>query len=103
MAIEAKQLDPSIAASNVYTFINENDRMRVFKATFKPGDIAKMHHHPPHMVYVLKGGKMKMTSEGKSQEMNLEEGKGLFLAEQNHEATNIGNTIIDLLVVELKK
>ncbi len=45
MEIEFK-LDPLIAASNVYTFINENDRMRVLKVAFEPGDIAKMHHHP---------------------------------------------------------
>ncbi len=97
-----KQSDPLVAASNVYTFINENDRMRVLKVTFKPGDTAKMHHHPQHLAYVLKGGKAKFTSQGKTQEMNLEEGNAVFLDEQDHEVTNIGGTIIDLLVVELK-
>jgi hypothetical protein len=45
---------------------------------------------------------MRLTSEGKTQELNLEEGKAVFLAAQNHEASNIGNTVVDLLVVELK-
>ena len=97
-----KQSDPLVAASNVYTFINENDRMRVLKVTFRPGDIAKMHHHPQHMAYVLKGGKLKLTSDGKSQELDLKEGSAIFLDAQNHEATNIGNSIIELLVTELK-
>jgi len=77
--------------------------VRVLKVTFKPGDAAKMHHHPQHVVYVLKGGKLKLTSEGKTQELDLKEGSAVFLDAQNHEATNIGNTMIDLLVVELKK
>lgn len=101
--MEQKQLDPLIIASNVYTFVNENDEMRVLRVTFQPGDTARMHHHPQHMAYVLKGGKLKMTSEGKSQELDLEQGKAVFLDKQNHEATNVGNTVIDLLVVELKK
>ena len=54
------------------------------------------------MVYVLKGGKMRLTSEGKTQDLKLEEGKAIFLAAQNHEDSNIGNTVIDLLVVESK-
>lgn len=97
-----QNLDPLNVASNVYKLVNENDRMRVFRTTFQPGDVAKMHHHPQHMAYVLKGGRMKMTSEANTQEMELKEGTAVFLDAQNHEATNIGNTVIDLLVVELK-
>ena len=44
----------------------ENDRVRVFNVTFKPGDKAVMHHHPDHVVYVLEGGKMKLTIQGKT-------------------------------------
>jgi len=95
-------MDPMMAAANVYEFLNENERARVLKVTFKPGDTAKMHHHPQHVVYVLNGGKLKLTSEGKTQELDLKEGSVLFLEEQNHEATNVGKTKITLLVVELK-
>lgn len=95
--------DPLEIANNVYTFINENDRVRVLKVTFKPGDIAKMHHHPQHIVYVLKGGKLKLVSEEKTQELDMKEGTAVFLDEQNHEATNTGNSTVELLVVELKK
>ncbi len=98
-----KDLDPLMSASNVYEFVNESNRMRILKVTFKPGDTAKMHHHPEHMAYVLKGGKLRLTSEGKTQDVDLKEGSAVFLEEQNHEATNIGNTVIDLIVVELKQ
>jgi beta-alanine degradation protein BauB len=97
------KMDPLKVAANVYTGKMENDRVRVFGVTFKPGDIAKMHHHPDHVIYVLKGGKLKITSEGKTNEMELTAGQAVFLNAQNHEAENIGKTTVDLIVVELKK
>ena len=96
-------LDPKDVASNVYNFIMENERVRVFNATFKPGEIAAMHHHPDHVVYVLKGGKIKLTSEGKTDILDLEAGKAIFISEQVHEAQNIGQLPLELLVVEIKK
>jgi beta-alanine degradation protein BauB len=81
----------------------ENERVRVLKVTFKPGEKAPLHHHPDHVVYVRKGGKMKLTIEGKTDIVNFETGKTLFLNEQSHEVENMGPTTVDLLVVELKK
>ena len=97
-----QQSDPLESAKNIYKFINENNRMRVLKVIFEPGATAKMHHHPQHMVYVIKGGKLKLTSEGKSQDLDLKEGSAVFLDAQNHEAANIGSSVIEMLVVELK-
>jgi len=90
-------------ANNVYKFIMENDRVRVLEVDFKPNDKAIMHHHPDHVVHVLKGGKLKLTSDGKTDVLELKTGETIFLKAQNHEATNVGNTELDLLVVELKK
>ena len=94
--------DPKIVASNVYKVLNENERMRVVKVTFKLGETAKMHHHPQHMIYVLKGGKLTLTSGGKAQAIDLKEGSVIFMEAQDHEATNIGDSVVELLVVELK-
>ena len=98
-----KEMDALVAASNVYKLLNENSKVRVLQVTFKPGDVAKMHHHPDHVVYALKGGKMSLTSGGKTQEMDVKEGSVMFLDAQDHEAKNVGKTTLDLLVVELKK
>jgi quercetin dioxygenase-like cupin family protein len=95
--------DPLVVAPNIYKLKAENNNARVFEVTFKPGDTAKMHHHPDHMVYVIKGGQLKLTSGGKSQSMNLTEGQVLFLNEQHHEAENVGDSTVDMLVVEFKK
>jgi quercetin dioxygenase-like cupin family protein len=95
--------DPLVAAANVYNFRAENDNARVLEVIIKPGDSAKMHHHPQHMAYVIKGGQLRLTSGGKTQEMNLNDGEVVFLTDQHHEAVNIGDSTIDLLVVEFKK
>jgi beta-alanine degradation protein BauB len=100
---KTENMDPMSVASNVYKFLNENERVRVLEVVFKPRDVAKVHHHPEHVVYVLKGGKLRLTSEGQTQDMDLNTGSVVFLKEQNHEATNIGDSTIDLLVFELKK
>ena len=97
------KMDPLKVANNVYKFIMENDRVRVLEVDFRPNDKAIMHHHPDHVVHVLKGGKLKLTSGGKTDTLDLKTGETIFLKAQNHEATNIGNTQLDLLVVELKK
>jgi quercetin dioxygenase-like cupin family protein len=96
-------MDPLVTAANVYKEIIENDRVRVLQVIFNPGDIAKMHHHPDHVIYVIQGGKIKLISEGKTNEMELTKGQALFLNAQSHEAQNTGTTTIDLIVTELKK
>jgi quercetin dioxygenase-like cupin family protein len=98
-----KEMDALVAASNVYKLLNENDKIRVLEVVSKPGDVAKMHHHPDHVVYALKGGKASLTSGGKTQEMEIKAGSVMFLDAQDHEMKNIGSTTLDLLVVELKK
>lgn len=77
-----KEMDPLMAASNVYKCLNENDRVRVLEVVFKPGDVAKMHHHPDHVVYALNGGKANFTSGGKTQVMEIKTGSVIFLEAQ---------------------
>jgi quercetin dioxygenase-like cupin family protein len=98
-----KETDPLVAAANVYKLLMENDKVRVLHVVSKPGDVAKMHHHPDHVVYTVKGGKVALTSEGKTQEIELKTNSAMFLEAQNHEMKNIGNATIDLIVTELKK
>jgi len=95
--------DPLVIASNVYKVLNENEKVRVLEVIFKPDDVAKMHHHPDHVVYAKSGGKMNFLSGGKTQDMDIETGSVIFLDAQDHEAKNIGSTTIDLIVFELKK
>ena len=97
------KMDVLKVAANVAKPKLENDRVRVLGATFKPGDVAKMHHHPDNVMYVIKGGKLKMTSEGKSEEKEFTEGQAVFSKAQDHEIEHTGKTTVEIIVVELKK
>ena len=81
----------------------ENDRVRVVDTLFKPDDKAPMHNHPDDVVYVLKGGKLKITTSGKANMFDLKTGKAIFFKAQSHEVENTGKTDVDLIVVELKE
>jgi quercetin dioxygenase-like cupin family protein len=97
-----KTQDPLKVAKNVYKLVLENDRVRVLDLFLKPGDKAAMHYHPDHVIYVLNGGKAKLTSSGKTDVMDMKSGQGIFLKAQSHDAENTGKTDLHLLVVELK-
>jgi hypothetical protein len=54
-------------------------------------------------VYVVKGGKLKLTyPTGNPDNLDLKSGEAVFLDAQSHEATNVGDTEVELVVVELK-
>lgn len=95
--------DPLVVGPNIYKFVFENDHVRVLEVGFKPGDSIKMHSHPDHLVYVISGGKLKITpTEGAAKDFDLKAGQAVFLNAQSHAAENIGKTPIKLVVVELK-
>ena len=86
-------------------FILENDRVRVLEADFRINDKAIKHNHRHYAVHVLRGGKLKLklAPEGKTDVLDLKTGQTILLQAQSHEATKIGSSELDLLVVELKK
>jgi hypothetical protein len=65
MQAESLRRNEETKVENVSKSIMENDRVRVLQVLFKPNDKTVMHSHPDHVVYVLKGGKLKLTSSGK--------------------------------------
>jgi quercetin dioxygenase-like cupin family protein len=102
--MDMKGPDPKVVASNVYKSLLENDRVRVFDVHFKPGAKAVMHWHPDHVAYIITGGKLKLTlGDGTVTDMDLPAGQAVFLESQSHEAVNIGNTDVHIVVVELLK
>lgn len=95
--------DPTAVAGNVYKLLLENERVRVFDVIFKPGEVAAMHSHPDHIVYVIKDATLRLAfPNGTSQDIAVTAGQALFLGAQAHETTNIGNSEAHNVVVELK-
>jgi quercetin dioxygenase-like cupin family protein len=76
--------------------------IKMYEFTLKPGDSAAMHTHPDHSVYVLQGGKLAVTFQGKGrQEMNLPTGMGFIMVALSDAAKNIGSTTVKLLVTDI--
>lgn len=97
--------DPKVVAWNVYKSLLENERVRVFDVHFKAGAKAVMHWHPDYVTYVITGGKLKLT-EGDGitvTDRNLSAGQVSFGESGSHEAVNVGNTDVHLVLVELMK
>jgi quercetin dioxygenase-like cupin family protein len=96
--------DPAVVATNAYTLLIENDRVRVFDVHFKPGEKAVMHRHPDHVVYVVVDSKLRLTLGDQTRhEFQLKAGQSLWIDAGPHETENIGTTPAHNVVVELKK
>ena len=95
--------DPAEVADNVYKLLLENDRVRVFDVRFKPGEVAKMHRHPDHVVYILEDAKLQLAlPNDQTNTFDLKAGQTLFIEAGPHETTNIGTREAHNLVIELK-
>jgi beta-alanine degradation protein BauB len=95
--------DPVDVASNVYSTLFENDRVRLLEARLAPGDSSVMHGHPDYVVYNLADGKVRFTSaSGETQEVELPAGATMWRDAEEHSAENTGTTELRSLLFELK-
>lgn len=100
----AQAQDPLKAAPSMYTLIFENDRVRVMQVVFKVGEKIPQHSHPDHFVYVLEGGKAKISKpDGTAIDADFKAGQVVWLPAETHWAQNTGTTPLRLLVTELKE
>ncbi len=99
-------MDPTqdtVRLANPPELLFDNDRVRVLRCIFKPGEHAQMHSHPDHITYTTKEGRLKIVSPfGEAEILDYEAGRVLFFEAESHEVTNIGDSETELIVVELK-
>jgi quercetin dioxygenase-like cupin family protein len=96
--------DPLQVAPTMYKLLFENNRTRVMEVTFKAGEKIAKHSHPDHMVYVVEGGKLKISKpDGTSGDNDLKQGQVVWIPAETHWAENTGATTVRLLVTELKE
>jgi quercetin dioxygenase-like cupin family protein len=95
--------DPVQVASNVYTTLFENDRVRLLEARLAPGDSSVMHGHPDYVVYNLADGKVRFSSpSGEGEEVELPAGATMWRDAEEHSAENVGTSELRSLLFELK-
>ena len=96
--------DPVKVDPKHYKLEFENDRVRVLRINYAPGEKSVMHYHPDSVAYYVTGGKARMTTpDGKSQDMPVTAGKSEFAPAGSHLPSNIGDKPFEVMLIELKK
>ena len=96
--------DPPTTAPNNYKTVFENERVRVFDVTIKPGDKIPFHSHPDHLAYPLNSCSITFTLEGgKTQAAEAKPGQVIWSNAITHSVENTGKTECKLIMVELKE
>lgn len=100
----ASAQDPAVVNAKTIHVRFENDRVRVLEATLPPGVKEQVHSHPAYVTYVIVGGKLRnYAADGKVTETVLKTGDVVYRDPLTHAAENIGDTAMQLVLVELKK
>jgi len=98
-AQDAEKVNPKVVKLKF-----ENDRVRVLEVVSNPGDKELLHSHPASVMYVIEGGKLRITAaDGKSNDVELKTGDTLWREPVTHAAENIGTTQLHTIIVELRK
>ncbi len=95
--------DPVKVDPKHYKVEFQNDRVRVLRINYAPGEKSVMHSHPANVAVFLTGGKTKMTlPDGKSNELTVKPGDVRWTGKEKHLPENVGSAPFELVLVELK-
>jgi len=97
--------DPVRADPKHYTVELENERVRVVRIRYGPGEKSVMHEHPPGLGVFLTDGKFKFTyPDGKTENIEGKAGQFLWFGERwEHLPENLGDMSFEAIYVDLKR
>ena len=83
--------------------LHEDESNRILRCTFPPGVGHERHFHAPHFGYALSGGRVRITDQRGTREVEIKTGsRSVSRTRMWHEIVNIGQTTIVYLLVEPK-
>ena len=86
-----------------YSVEFENDKVRVLRITYAPGEKSVMHEHPDAVAVFLTDEKGKFTlPDGKTLETSQKAGSTLWTPAGKHLPENTGDKPFELILVEMK-
>ena len=95
--------DPTVVDSKHYSVDFENDRVRVIRIKYGPGESSVMHGHPNSVAVFLDGLDGQFESpDGSTQEVTAEAGQAMYMPAGQHRPTNMGDEAFELVQIELK-
>ena len=96
--------DPVKVDPKHYKVEFENEKVRVLRISYAPGEKSVMHYHPASVAVYLTDSKARMTTpDGKSVEAQTKAGMASWAAAGSHLPQNVGDNGLELVLVELKK
>ncbi len=97
-AQDAAKVDPKH-----YTVMSENDQVRILKVHYGPHEKSVMHSHPNSVAVFLNDSKAQFTAaDGTKTDMAFKAGDAQSTLAGTHLPENVGDTGMDLILVELK-
>ena len=95
--------DPTVVDPDHYTAEFENDRVRIVRIAYGPGEESVMHFHPAGVAVFLTDHLVQMTMpDGSTEEISANQGDTLFIPAGQHLPKNISDSPWELILVELK-
>jgi quercetin dioxygenase-like cupin family protein len=86
-----------------YSVVSENDQVRILKVHYGPHEKSVMHSHPATAAVFLTDAKGQFSfPDGKKQEFSVKAGQAQYSPAGTHLPENMGDTGMDVIVVELK-
>ena len=95
--------DATTADPKHYTVEFENDRVRVIRIKYGPGEKSVMHTHGPNVAVFLTDHSVRMNlPDGTSVDVTGEAGGTQWADAEEHLPENTGDTPLEVVLVELK-
>lgn len=95
--------DPTKVDSKHYTVVSENDEVRILKVHYGPHEKSVMHTHPDAVaVFLTDSNGVFTTPDGKKEKRAFKAGQAVFTPAATHLPENVGDTAMELILVELK-
>jgi quercetin dioxygenase-like cupin family protein len=99
VAQDAVEVDP-----DHYSVVFENEKVRVIRIAYGPGEKSVMHYHPAGVAVFLTDMHAKFTMpDGETQEVRAKAGESIWGEAGSHLPENLSDEALELIQVELKE
>ena len=95
--------DPTVTDPGLYSVVFENERVRVLEYRDTPGATTHTHRHPDSVMVTLSSFQRRVSSGGRSADVELTTGQVRWVGAQEHSGENIGDTETVSIFIELKE
>jgi quercetin dioxygenase-like cupin family protein len=103
LSIVAFAEDAVIADPVHYAVEFENDKVRIIRIKYGPGEKSVMHTHGPNASIIITSATMRMTTpDGKSEVVTMQAGDVAWADAEEHLPENLSDGLVEVVLVELK-